>query len=140
MKTWRRILLALAVLLCTAGSARAAVKTYHLTGEVFSASGVLAPYGVQKGSVVTITLDVELTTAPFSVSGPPDNETVYCGAITFVVIEIGDWLAIKTTPVVLCQNRIVVADNFGGTLDAWHVTTPGTDTDLVLHTNLRTDS
>ena len=38
---------------------------------------MLAPYGVQTGSVVNISWSVELTTPPFAVSGPPDNKTDY---------------------------------------------------------------
>lgn len=136
VKARRRLLLASCLLLlCTAASpAHAAVKQIQVTGKVLSASRVLAPYGVQKGSVVNITFDVELTTPPFSVLGPPDNETVYCGAINFIVIQIGTWMAIKVAPVVACQNSISVADNSEGTLDLWHIVTPGTDNDLVLHT------
>ncbi len=133
----RSILLALCPLLCAAaGSAHAAMKTFNATGEVLSASSVLAPYGVQKGSVVQISWSVELATPPFSVSGPPDNKTDYCGPISFIVITIGDWTAVKVAPVILCQNGISVADDSGGALDLLHIVTPGSDNDLVLHTNL----
>jgi hypothetical protein len=112
------------------------VKTFNATGEVLSASSVLAPYGVQKGSVVQISWSVDLATPPFSVSGPPDNKTDYCGPISFIVITIGDWTAVKVAPVLACQNGISVADDSGGALDLLHIATPGSDNDLVLHTNL----
>ena len=124
-------------MLCIAASAaRAAGKTFNLTGEVLSASSVLAPYDVQKGSVINISVSVELTTPPFSATGPPDNKTDYCGAITFIVIQIGNWSALKVAPAVPCQNSVSVADNSGGTLDLLHIVTPGSDNDHVLHTNL----
>lgn len=137
VKARRRLLLALCLLLCNAASsARAAVKEFSVTGEVLSASKVLAPYGVQKGSAVNVTWSVELTTPPFSVSGSPDNKTDYCGPISFIVIQIGTWSAVKVAPVVPCQNSIAVADDSGGVLDLLHIVTPGSDNDLVLHTNL----
>ena len=112
------------------------MKQFHVTGEVLSASSVLAPYGVQKGSVVNVTWSVELTSPPFLATGPPDNETQYCGALAFIVIEIGTWSAVKVAPVVPCQNSITVADDSNGVLDLMHIATPGNDNDQVLHTSL----
>jgi len=134
MKNQRPLLLLLCLLLCIAAtSARAEVKAFHVTGEVLSASRVLMPYRVQKGSPVDVTWSVELTTAPSFATGPPDNKTEYCGAISFLTITIGDWTAVKVAPVVACQNSISVADNSGRTLDLLHVVTPGSDNDHVLH-------
>jgi hypothetical protein len=114
VKARRRPLLALCLLMCTAASpAHAAVKQFHVTGEVLSASSVLAPYGVQKGSVVDITLDVELTTAAVLGVGAAGQRDGLLRCDQLHRDRDRQWIAIKKAPVVLCQNSIAVADNSG---------------------------
>lgn len=137
MNARRRVLLALCLLLCTAASAaHAAVKTFNATGKVIgtpSPSSVLAEYGVRTGSVVNITWSVELTKAPFFVSGPPDNQSNYFDATTWMMIQIGDWSAFRIVTPPETFNFTSVANDANGVLDLWHMTVRGMDNDLVVH-------
>jgi hypothetical protein len=128
-----RILRASGVLLLIANPAWGA--GYHLVGEVLSAVPALAPYGVVPGAPVDVSWTVDLATPPSGTSPAPDNKTDYQGALDFLLIEIGSWLAIRVAPPMgqIDQGIVAVANDSGGALDLLHISTPGTDNDGVLH-------
>jgi hypothetical protein len=130
---------ALSALPVTAAYAVPLIKEVHLVGKVISVvspNGVLASYGVKKGAVVEVTYQVDLNAPPQSQSGPPDNITHYQGAITWMLIEVGDWLAMRV-PAPSGQlelNLASIADDSGADadVDLLSLTAPGTDNDLIL--------
>src|SRR5262245_21557164 len=126
--------LALVTLLMPSASP-AATETHELVGEVLSAVPALAPYGVTPGAQVNVSWTVDLSTPASGASGPPDNITTYQGALDFLVIQIGTWNAVRVVPPMgqLDQGLVSVANDSGGPLDILHISTPGTDNDLVLH-------
>jgi hypothetical protein len=113
----------------------AQAEDYHLVGEVIDAVPALASYGVTPGAAVDVSWTVDLSTPASGVSGPPDNKSDYIGALDFLVIQIGTWVAVRVAPSMgqIEQGIVSVADDSGGSLDLLHIATPGTDNDLVLH-------
>jgi hypothetical protein len=132
MKPPFRVLPAIVGLLLSANHAWGA--DYHVVGEVVNAVPALAAYGVTPGAAVDVTWTVDLSTPATSVSPAPDNKSDYHGAVDWVLIQIGTWQAVRLAPAMgqIDQGIVSVADDSGGTLDLLHLSTPGTDNDLVL--------
>lgn len=125
-----------------AACAWAQIKEVTLVGKVLSVispGGVLASYGVKVGARVDVTYQVNLATPPFSQSGPPENVTHYNGAVTWILIDVGSWRAIRLPPTNRNEiNLASVADDSGedADVDLLELRAEGTDNDLVLTQSL----
>jgi len=137
-----RALLVVVMLILPTGSARAVTRQVTLVGKVSSVQspgGILTSYGVTVGARVDVTYVVDLAVAPQSQSGPPDNISHYTGAVSWMLIEVGDWLAMRLPPSGGGEiNLASVADDSGANanVDLLSLTTQGTDNDLILTQSL----